>query len=645
MVEFNPENKPIIQFGVGVYVPNPKKSTTNPNSIIINNEMAANVQNLNSVYTADSKITPASQNFQTQNQPPDEEPFIKTGESLSERLDRYYSGKYSKSNLEQKRELLCRYMTGHFQTLTNKTPAERIKIQLADYKKLLSNTQDPQDYRVLANQIEILEAPNQLPGAKAAIEQAKNPEFIKNAQIGIAEVISKCASENRQELTMIIVNADNFEAYKAGLEDLENIHGEQQIVLYEIYSRKVSNNFAEYKQQNGFGHEVAQGPLTKEDANSFTSWQWANMSVEERNNIQNLSMSNNPNAQLNALENGVNSENLQYAETLGGWGCKLDSENQKLAIIIIKATNNPRVWRAAGSTACEYDGPQNQNFAHETFFNTNDLETQNNLTENMGKYDKDAQLLILQRTMTSEYQDIINSAASLIHTLHPDNQYNAMQYVIDTGNEEAINYAAQYAHLCHEDVYDRIKNLLYNSGYDSVRYTLYCSEEKAKASSSGNISSSSSTASVQNFKKAKINEKIKIIKALSKSNKDSNIKELLRNATNAEKIAIISQLPESSLPAVLEIILDSNPSANILSKIATIIGNMNNKDQNNMIQSMLSKNSSKPIASKINLLDVSSQRIFIKEMAAKGKLTEINQERLSYTLKNYCTSLMKHTYE
>ncbi len=362
------------------------------------------------------------------------------------------------------------------------------------------------------------------------------------------------------------------------------------------------------------------------------------MTVEQRNNIQDVSMSNDPNARLNALENGVNSQDPGYAQTFGGFGYKIQPEYQQEASVIIVNTHNIDVINAAADTLPLYT-PENQALVHKNYFTNGDITTEHILTSHIGECDINAQLPIYELTMTSTHQETLNYAASLIYTLHPDNQYNATQYTINTGNEEAIGYAAQYANLCNEEVRDEIKNLLYSTGYQSVRYILAYSDTTEEEGKTTTNTSSSSSTNNDEFKKAKLSEKIKIIEKLSKSNNETSIKDLLKNATNAEKIAIISQLPKNILASVVNVIMDSNPSADVMYKITSMMGNMNDKEQTKLVGNLISRSSSSLLANNVKFLNVISQKIFIEKMAAKGNLSAINKDDLHLSAKKHYTDL------
>lgn len=162
-------------------------------------------------------------------------PFIKTGESLDERLDRYYAGKYSKATVEEKKALLERYITGHFKTLKGKTPEQITQIQLADYKKLLSNTQNPDDYQILAEKIYVLENPNQIPAAKASTADAPTKELKTRAEIGLANTAHKFAKENQIEVVTIIAESDNHQAQVIGAGHASEFAVENQNKVHEAY--------------------------------------------------------------------------------------------------------------------------------------------------------------------------------------------------------------------------------------------------------------------------------------------------------------------------------------------------------------------------------------------------------------------------
>lgn len=158
----------------------------------------------------------------------------KTGESVDERLTRYYS-KYKNASRAEKEKLFEKYVTQHFASLKGKTRQEQINIQLADYKKLLSNTKDGDDYEMMAKEISILEKENQVLAAKAATKGAPSAELRRRGEIGVAHSVPKCHSENQVELTKIVVDSKNDEAIEIGASHAAECNKENQVEIVKTY--------------------------------------------------------------------------------------------------------------------------------------------------------------------------------------------------------------------------------------------------------------------------------------------------------------------------------------------------------------------------------------------------------------------------
>ena len=164
-----------------------------------------------------------------------EKPFVKTGESSDERLTRYYGSAYTNASREDKEKLLEKYVKGHFETLKGKTKPERIQIQLTDYKKLLSNTQNPEEREMLAHKISVLEKENQVSAAKFAIKDSRTPELRHRAEVGIARAVHECDKGNQRALTNIVVQSGNEEAQKIGASLVSQINPENQNYVHKAY--------------------------------------------------------------------------------------------------------------------------------------------------------------------------------------------------------------------------------------------------------------------------------------------------------------------------------------------------------------------------------------------------------------------------
>ncbi len=165
----------------------------------------------------------------------EEKPLVKTGETVDERLTRYYGSSYSNANREDKEKFLKKYITGHFETLKGKTRSEKLQIQLTDYKKLLSNTQNSDDYEMMAKEISILEKENQVSAAKFAIKNSRTPELRHRAEVGIARAVHECDKGNQRPLTDIVVQSGNEEAQKIGASLVSQINPENQNYVHKAY--------------------------------------------------------------------------------------------------------------------------------------------------------------------------------------------------------------------------------------------------------------------------------------------------------------------------------------------------------------------------------------------------------------------------
>lgn len=165
----------------------------------------------------------------------EEKPLVKTGETVDERLTRYYGPSYSNANREDKEKFLKKYITGHFETLKDKTRSEKLQIQLTDYKKLLSNTQNGDDYEMMAKEISILEKENQVSAAKSAIKDARTSELRHRAEIGTARAVHECDKGNQRPLTDIVVQSGNEEAQKIAAGLVSKLSRENQDYAHKAY--------------------------------------------------------------------------------------------------------------------------------------------------------------------------------------------------------------------------------------------------------------------------------------------------------------------------------------------------------------------------------------------------------------------------
>lgn len=143
-----------------------------------------------------------------------EKPAKKTGESVRERFDRYYAGKYSKGTKEEKRALIDKYIQGYLKKLPGKSQEEIIKIEIADVEKLIHNTDNPEDLEILTSKLNCLNQQNQLIAAKYAINDPQDAKLKSASARGVARAANKCAVESQAAIAQEAINTKDEEAVK-----------------------------------------------------------------------------------------------------------------------------------------------------------------------------------------------------------------------------------------------------------------------------------------------------------------------------------------------------------------------------------------------------------------------------------------------
>ncbi len=247
--------------------------------------------------------------------------FKKTGESVGERLTRYYK-KYENASREEKEELLEKYITGHYATLKDKPRSEQIKIQIADFKKLLSNTKDGDDYEMLASRINILEKENQVLAAKSATTEQTSTELKARGEIGVARAAHKCDADNQPELTQIVANSKNEKAIKIGASHAWETADKNQALIVSMYQ----------------GLDMPEE--FQKDIDKTLIDQYGKYAKEAEVRIHKI------------MSNSQFSETVEYAAS-NIW--KFDKENQAPAVQITAETGNEKAINAAAAQWSKYD--------------------------------------------------------------------------------------------------------------------------------------------------------------------------------------------------------------------------------------------------------------------------------------------------
>lgn len=101
--------------------------------------------------------------------------YVKDGESIEERIQRYFPGEYAKADTpEKKAQLIQRYLHGHFESLKGKSPAERARLQIADYEKLIRNSGTDNEWaQIMGQSIHALYNGNKATGFRAGMDHTR----------------------------------------------------------------------------------------------------------------------------------------------------------------------------------------------------------------------------------------------------------------------------------------------------------------------------------------------------------------------------------------------------------------------------------------------------------------------------------------
>ena len=446
-------------------------------------------------------------------QTPPSKDLEKTGDSVDERLSRYYPKAYKNASVEKKEALLDKYITQHYATLKDKPRAEQIKIQLADFKKLIHNTKQGDDYEMLASKINVLEKENQVIAAKNATVEQKSDELRYRGEIGVARSIHKTDNENQLELTKLITDSKNEKAITIGASHASELATENQTPAVGLYQKTGLND-------------------------------------EQQKSVDKVLIN-------------------QYAQ-----------------------------------------------------------------------YAKENQVDIHKIMSSSKYTETVEYAASNIYNFDKSNQTDAFQVTMATKNEAAINAAsAQYARY-DDSVKNDIKTLVNNSEYKSAQATLTKAETEATSESQCKTtstetkneteekSSTSSTSSAESNANNKTTEqKFTEIQTVLKNNDTNALKNNIKNLSPAEKVSLIKQYPNN--PSIIKIMLESNPSLEVLSTISA----MYQKD-NKLIDNKI-------LLPQIGFLNAKVQSSMIKEFAFKHDLTSVNRKDLNQNVKKEYDELNK----
>lgn len=507
------ENKPNTVFPTNTVTAN--TYTIAPETKMAEMDAKAQAKMAEAENKAQAKMTEAEDKFNKASKAA-EDKFVKTGESIDERLNRYYS-KYKNATPEEKEQLLDKYITQSYSAIKEKSKEEQIQIQLADYKKLLSNTREGNSYEMMAKRINILEKENQISAAKAAILEQANLDLRKRGEIGVAKTIHNCDKGNQIELTQLVVDSKNTEAINIGASHASELNKNNQVGAVDIYKT-------------------------------------ADIPKEAK---------------------------IDLGKTIVDQYAKFDVANQ---VEIHKTMSDKDYW---------------------------DKKT-------------------------------IVYAASNIYQMDKTNQAQGVQITVDTKIEEAANAAAANYSKYDASARAEIKTIINNSDCESAKETLAKAEEETKEAEQeqkakeAEEEASDKKSNSSDSKSDKIDKTSQITKAIKSKDPNAieNARDLIKNIPDNVKMSLLTTLQGNDLKNFIIILIQENPSMDVLSKAMELSNKLSPEDQKEIMGSM--KNTSLMKLISPETLGYTAQNNFLD--LNKNNLYGIKENKL-------CTSLREKYFK
>jgi len=117
--------------------------------------------------------------------------YVKTGESLEERLKRCYPGEYKKADTpEKKAALIKRYFVSYFNELEKrgKSKEQIARLQMSDYQKLMTNTdQDSEWAQIMGQTLHSLRSENRVKAFENLAETCDTDELLLDASTAVLD--------------------------------------------------------------------------------------------------------------------------------------------------------------------------------------------------------------------------------------------------------------------------------------------------------------------------------------------------------------------------------------------------------------------------------------------------------------------------
>lgn len=163
-----------------------------------------------------------------------------TGESLRERLDRFYKGEYSKANEQGKRDLIRKYFTEYFSHIPVSEQRQDLK-QINDFVKLVHNTNGKNDCQRLADVIKDLKEKNQVSAMLEVTVNQRNAELRPIGEKSVAEHLHEYKPSAQLPATDVISKSGNAEAQKIAASHVYQLDAKNQVPAVKLYETNVKD--------------------------------------------------------------------------------------------------------------------------------------------------------------------------------------------------------------------------------------------------------------------------------------------------------------------------------------------------------------------------------------------------------------------
>ncbi len=336
---------------------------------------------------------------------------------------------------------------------------------------------------------------------------------------------------------------------------------------------------------------------------------------------------------------------------------KFDDGNQTELTQLVVDSKNEKAIKLGATHASEL-ADQNQAKAVEIYEKADikdsaKKELDKTLIDQYGKYAKSQEVDIHKTMSQSKFSETVEYAASNIYKFDKDNQATAVKITAQTGNEKAINAAAaQYAKY-DKSAQSEIKSTIYGTGSKSAQTTLAKAETTKSTSTTSTTSTTSEAKTISNqtstSSKTSSSTNTTIseqIKALNGSpNSDAEIKKLIAQASDTDKINLLKSLSSTELVSVINSILASSPSASVLSQVKDVLPQIDPQNRTVILKKISDICSSELIYGDLGSFDASSQLFLAQQGVKNGKSRLINENLLSNPVRAEYKRLLKENIE